>query len=184
MKKKLTMIAALALAVCIGVGGTLAYLTSKPTALINTFTVGALNITAAEPHWDSRDAKIYPGAVISKDPTVTVAAGSEACYVFVKVDVSADIAAVLAENGINYDITNWAKLDGVTENVYYATVSASDAAAGKELPALFTTVTISETADNDAIAAAASDTITVTAYAIQYAGFESDVLGAWNTVKA
>lgn len=184
MKKKLTMIAALALAVCIGIGGTMAYLTSKPTALINTFTVGALDITAAEPNWDPNDAKIYPGAVIDKDPTVTVTAGSEACYVFIKVDVSADIAAVLAENGINYDTTNWTKLDGVTENVYYATVSASDAATGKVLPALFTTVTISGTADNGAIAAAASDTITVTAYAIQYAGFESDVLGAWNTVKA
>lgn len=184
MKKKLTMIAALALAVCIGIGGTLAYLTSKPAALINTFTVGALNITAAEPNWDPADAKIYPGAVIDKDPTVTVTAGSEACYVFIKVDVSTDIATVLAENGINYDTANWTKLSGVTENVYYATVSASDAATGKVLPALFTTVTISETAGNDAIAAAANDTITVTAYAIQYAGFESDVLGAWNTVKA
>ena len=47
MKKKLTLVLSLALAVAIGIGGTLAYLTSKPTALINTFTVGSLNITAA-----------------------------------------------------------------------------------------------------------------------------------------
>lgn len=186
MKKKLTLVLSLALAVAIGIGGTLAYLTSKPTALINTFTVGSLNITAAEPKWDPNNAKIYPGAVINKDPTVTVTAGSEACYVFVKVDVAADIAAVLAENGINYDTTNWTKLtgEGVSENVYYTTVSAADAATGKTLPAVFTSVTINQNAGNAAIEAAQGDTITVTAYAIQRAGFESNVVGAWNTVKS
>ena len=64
MKKKLTMIAALALAVCIGIGGTLAWLTSSAT-VTNTFSVGALSITMDEAPVDATGAETTGDRVIA-----------------------------------------------------------------------------------------------------------------------
>ncbi len=189
MKKTMTLIVSLALAVAIGIGGTLAYLTDKSVTLTNTFTVGGLGITLDEPAWKD-NAKIVPGAEIEKDPTVTVEANSEASYVFIKVTVDEAITAVLAENGINYNTATdeWIKLDnasGVATNevVYYKAVEATEGSEVKLTP-LFTTVTIDEDAANAAITAADGKNIVVVAYAIQQAGFENNVAGAWTTVLA
>lgn len=86
MKKKilaLTLVFALALA--LGIGGTVAWLTDKTDSVVNTFTVGDINITLAE---TTTDFKMVPGNEIAKDPQVTVKAGSEACWLFVKVEKS------------------------------------------------------------------------------------------------
>lgn len=78
-------IAMLALVLVIGcaVGGTVAWLAAKTDPVVNTFTYGDINITLAES--TGEDYKIVPGVNISKDPTVTVKAGSEACWLFVEV---------------------------------------------------------------------------------------------------
>ena len=91
-KKLLTLIIAAILLFCCSVGGTLAWLTHKTETIVNTFTAGDIKITLTEPsynpdgkttayekEWDSYHA--IPGDVIAKDPTVTVKAGSEKCYV-------------------------------------------------------------------------------------------------------
>lgn len=86
MKKKilaLTLVFALALA--LGIGGTVAWLTAQTDPVVNTFTVGDINITLAE---TATDFKMVPGNEIAKDPKVTVVAGSEACWLFVKVEKS------------------------------------------------------------------------------------------------
>ena len=88
MKKKAWLSAlAVVLVLCCAVGGTLAWLTQKTDAVVNTFTVGDINITLTE---TEREYKMVPGNTIDKDPTVTVQAGSEACWLFVKVEKSAN----------------------------------------------------------------------------------------------
>lgn len=80
-------IAMLALVLVIGcaVGGTVAWLAAKTDPVVNTFTYGDINITLTETKPENKQAKIIPGVDIEKNPTVTVKAGSEACWLFVEV---------------------------------------------------------------------------------------------------
>ncbi len=99
MKKSLiTMLVALVLVAAVGVGATLAYLTDSTEEKINTFTVGDVDIDLTEEADAARtDAlveetedgysftNLQPGDVVNKKPVVTVAEGSNKCYVYVKV---------------------------------------------------------------------------------------------------
>ena len=92
--KKILLIAVCILAVAgISVMGTLAYLTDS-TAVVNTFTMGNVDITLDEADVDeygvaiqgadrvtSNEYKLIPGMTYTKDPTVTVVKGSEESYV-------------------------------------------------------------------------------------------------------
>lgn len=80
------------LLVAASVLGTMAYLTS--TAKVeNTFTIGKVEITLDEtdvtnptgPRVKANSYKLMPGTTYTKDPTVTVKAGSEKSYVRMKV---------------------------------------------------------------------------------------------------
>lgn len=69
-----------------GIGGTLAYLTSRQS-ITNTFTVGDLEIGLQEPDWnpDEGDGKnVYPGYSVYKNPTIknitSAKNGEEPCY--------------------------------------------------------------------------------------------------------
>lgn len=88
MKKKAIALA-MALTVSIGcaVGGTLAWLVSSPDEVTNTFSTSNVGVTLTETTGgNNHDGYIMtPGCDIAKDPKVTVTAGSEDCYVFVKV---------------------------------------------------------------------------------------------------
>lgn len=114
---------ALAAVLLIGcsVGGTLAWLTAETDAVKNTFTVGDINITLAE---TEREYKMVPGCTIDKDPKVTVKAGSEACWLFVKIEESENLddfityTVVTGENG-------WTALEGV-DGVYYRLIDDED----------------------------------------------------------
>lgn len=72
--------------------GTMAYLTSTDT-VTNTFTVGKVEIKLDEtdvtnptgPRVKANSYKLMPGTTYTKDPTVTVKAGSEESYVRMKV---------------------------------------------------------------------------------------------------
>ena len=100
MKKKiLSLVLVFALALALGIGGTVAWLTATTGEVKNTFTVGDINLTLTESVANTFD--IVPGDIKAKDPTVTVAANSENCYVFVK---------VTEENNTHADLTivSWA----------------------------------------------------------------------------
>lgn len=86
-------IALLALVLVIGcvAGGTVAWLVAKTDTVVNTFTYGNINIALAET--TGTNYKVIPGTVIEKDPKVTVKAGSEACWLFVKVEESGTFVA-------------------------------------------------------------------------------------------
>lgn len=118
-KKTLALVLALTLLVAGVVGGTLAWLTDQTAEVKNTFTVGDINIGLTE---TTTDYKMVPGNTIAKDPTVTVKANSEACWLFVKVTESTDL-----KDFITYAIAEgWTALPGV-DGVYYREVPASAA---------------------------------------------------------
>lgn len=159
-KKTLALVLALTLLVAGVVGGTLAWLTDQTAEVKNTFTVGDINIGLTE---TTTDYKMVPGNTIAKDPTVTVKANSEACWLFVQVTESTDL-----KDFITYAIAEgWTTLPGV-DGVYYREVPASVAdqtfsvLAGDAVTVKSdVTRTMLETAKTDA------PTLTFKAYAIQ-----------------
>lgn len=120
MKKKIAIsIVAVALVLCCAIGGTLAWLTDKTGPVVNTFTVGDININLAE---TTSDYKMVPGNTIAKDPKVTVKANSEDCYLFVKVTKSGNF-----DQFLTYEMADgWTQYEGTTD-VWYREVAASNA---------------------------------------------------------
>jgi predicted ribosomally synthesized peptide with SipW-like signal peptide len=187
MKKKLMTVLALVLVIALSVAGTYAYLTSQ-ASVKNTFTVGNVSITMDETDVDNstpnadRDVanayKLIPGTTYTKDPIIHVAANSEKCYLFVKVDnnianaetneAGKTVADQLTANG-------WDLVESQTNiYVYKATVNGGDNVN------VFKSFTVSKDISNEALANAANGkTITVTAYAVQKDGFDN-ALAAWN----
>ena len=186
----LVLVLALALIVGVAGGATFAWLTAKSDTVVNTFTYGDINITLVEN--TGSDYKIIPGVDIGKDPLVTVKAGSEACWLFVKVDeenwpeltyVNKDGKAV---RKVNYDIADgWAKGDGtsIPANVYYRAVAAND--ANQEFPVLKDNkITVSNTLTKIDINEKLTGTpkLSITAYAIQKDGMD-DAAAAWAAIN-
>ena len=123
-------IALLALVLVIGcvAGGTVAWLVAKTEPVVNTFTYGNIDIALTET--TGKDYKIIPGKDIPKDPKVTVKGGSEACWLFVKVEEVGAISTITTDP-VHYAIdTGWAQLkdkDGKdVSGVYYRLVDAVD----------------------------------------------------------
>lgn len=106
--KKFKWITTLTLAAVIGsaaVTGTLAWYTANDE-ITNTFTVGNIEMTLTETKIGTKNEmtsenqqyKIVPGVDIKKDPTVTIQANSEDCYVFVQVlDSLTDVDGISIE---------------------------------------------------------------------------------------
>lgn len=126
-------IALLALVLVIGcvAGGTVAWLVAKTEPVVNTFTYGNIDITLTEEAGGTeKQFKIIPGTDIVKDPKVTVTAGSEACWLFVKVGEVGAITTITTDP-VHYAIdTGWTQLkdkDGKdVSGVYYRLVDAVD----------------------------------------------------------
>lgn len=159
-KKTLALVLALTLLVAGVVGGTLAWLTDQTAEVKNTFTVGDINIGLTE---TTADYKMVPGNTIAKDPTVTVKANSEACWLFVKVTKSENL-----DTFITYAIAEgWTALPGV-DGVYYREVPAS--AADQTFSVLAgDAVTVKSDVTRAMLETAKTDapTLTFKAYAIQ-----------------
>ena len=157
-KKTLALVLALTLLVAGVVGSTLAWLTDQTAEVKNTFTVGDINIGLTE---TTTDYKMVPGNTIAKDPTVTVKANSEACWLFVKVTESANL-----DDFITYAIaTGWTELEA---GVYYREVPAS--AADQTFSVLAgDAVTVKSDVTRAMLETAKTDapTLTFKAYAIQ-----------------
>lgn len=179
-KKVLALMLCAVLLVGASVAGTLAYLTSTDT-VTNTFTVGNVTITMDEDDVDEygtvipnadpvkgNEYKLIPGHTYTKNPTIHVDAGSENCWLFVKIENGLGANATI--NGL--DACGWTKVNG-TDN-YYA-YAGTTVGAGVDVPVFnsFTYATsVADTSDD------ASKKIVVTAYAIQADGFATSEL-AW-----
>ena len=179
-------IALLALVLVIGcvAGGTVAWLVATSDTVTNTFTYGKINIDLTETTGTSY--KIIPGTNIAKDPKVTVAADSEACWLFVKVEETGTFVA----DKVTYAIANgWTQGDGteIPSNVYYREVSAEDAKTGVNYYVLAGNatypngvVTVSETLTKENIPTA-NPTLKITAYAVQQENI-ADAATAWSKI--
>lgn len=171
-----------ALIVCATVAGTLAWLTDTTDHVVNTFTVGDINITLTES--EKLDLKMVPGQPIEKDPKVTVKAGSEACWLFVKVEKSGNF-----DDFMTFEMADgWIALSGYA-GVYYRNVDATNADTGfdvlkdKKVMVLETvTKTKLEGVKNaDGTPNENAPTLTFTAYAVQKDGI-ADAATAWGKV--
>ena len=177
------VVAMLAVTLLIGcaIGGTVAWLTDKTTAVTNTFTYGDINIELTETKPTNKQAKIIPGVDIEKDPKVTVKANSEACWLFVKVEK----AGTFVDGKVTYSIADgWTKLTGVTgvDNVYYREVNA--VTADNDFAVLKgNVVTVSDTLTKEDIKNITTNpTLTFTAYAVQQENIP-DAATAWKAAN-
>ena len=176
MKKKvIALTAAFLLVFGAAVAGTVAWLTDSTQTEVNTFTVGNIDIDLTE---TTTNYKMVPGETIAKDPKVSVKAGSEACWLFVKVEEGNNVA-----NFIDYTIdSGWTKLEN---GVYYREVAAT--ATKQEFSVLTNDeVTVKNTVTKDMmdrITDQTNPTLSFTAYAVQKAGFDT-AADAWTAAQA
>lgn len=167
------------------VGGTFAWLTAKTDAVVNTFTYGDINIGLTET--TGNNYKIVPGVNIEKNPKVTVTAGSEACWLFVKVDEENWPTFTEAGNStakIAYEIApGWTELEG-QNGVYYREVGAVNADASFEV-IKDNVITVSENLTKTEVdtVVTVQPKLTFTAYAVQKDGVAS-AAAAWAKVGA
>lgn len=172
-------IALLALVLVIGcvAGGTVAWLVAKTEPVVNTFTYGNINIALTETTGTSY--KIIPGTDITKNPKVTVKGGSEACWLFVKVEESGTFVA----DKVTYAIDNgWTPLEG-EKGVYYREVAA--VTADTDFSVLEgNKITVKDTLTKGDIKdiAATNPTLKITAYAVQQENI-ADAATAWKAAN-
>ena len=171
-------IALLALVLVIGcvAGGTVAWLVATTDTVTNTFTYGNIDIALAESTGTSY--KIIPGTDIKKDPKVTVKGGSEACWLFVKVEESGTFVA----EKVTYAIADgWKALPGA-EGVYYREVAAvTEDTAFSVLEGDQITVSDTLTKGDIKDIAATNPTLKITAYAVQKENIDT-AADAWAKV--
>lgn len=182
-------VALLALVLVIGcvAGGTVAWLVSAPAPVTNTFTYGDININLTETKPAGRSAKIIPGVNIEKDPQVSVTAGSEACWLFVKVETTGTFVTDKVTYSVRTGEGEWTALEG-NLGVYYREVSAEDAAKGVGYYVLTGSeqypngvVTVSENLTKGELPDPKEATLKFTAYAVQKDGVTS-AADAWAKV--
>lgn len=90
-KKALAALLAFVMVLFSLVSGTLAYFTDVTEEKENVFTIGKVDISLDEPHWDPDNHGahiIMPSKKIDKDPTITVDSKSQDCWAFLKVDMN------------------------------------------------------------------------------------------------
>ena len=209
-RKAIMLVLCVVLLVVASVMGTLAYLTDDD-AVVNTFTVGNIQINLDESNEatpeDSTDRTetgnayddIQPGQTYVKDPTVTVLADSEDCYVRMLLTVTYDdcegkelkaddvLAKYKYQEWFDFN-TNWTaqtevktvkangKISRTYEFRYNDFVTTADGA--NKLPALFTKITVPGAITNAELATLENLKIDVVAQAMQKAGFGTAEL-AW-----
>ena len=209
-RKALLLSLCAVLLVVASVMGTMAYLTSSDT-VTNTFTVGKVQITLDEAAVNldgtpiegaarvkQNSYKLLPGLTYTKDPTVTVKAGSEPSYVKMTVTftMAKELDAIFAPSGADmtsifngYDSTNWIDKGNTEDTVkntrtyefwYKETVAAPT--ADVVLDALFDSITVPDSITKEQLDTIKGMTITVNAYAIQADGF-ADAADAWSKLK-
>lgn len=192
--KPVALIMALVLLVGGVIGGTVAWLIATPDPVVNTFTYGDINIDLDETDTqldgdnnpNTNEYEMMPGQSITKDPVVTVKAESEEMWLFVKLEKSSNF-----DTFMEYTVADgWTALSGV-DGVYYQHITAEDVATADKKIAVIKddTVTVKESVTKEQLNALDSGssenypTLTVTAYAVQYAG-NATADDAWAKVTA
>lgn len=217
--KSLALILALVLVVGSVVGGTVAWLIADTDPVVNTFTYGDIDLKLDETVTDEKgnpvdadgdgnpdkttegnEYEMTPGEEYLKDPAVTVLAGNEACWLFVKLEEKGGVTVTNADGSTTtYDFDDYltyAVADGWTqlvdaegkevEGVWFRQVDEDTDDTGVTYEVLkdnkisvLGTVTkdMLNALDNNGqdAATATYPSLSVTAYAVQYSGFEAEV---------
>ena len=160
-KKSLALLLAIAIVVVGVVAGTVAWLTDKTPSVTNTFTTSDINIELKE---TKNNFQMIPGWNIEKDPKVTVKTGSEACYLFVKLEKSTNF-----DTFMTYEMADGWEALPEAPGVYYREVAAATADTTFEvLKGNQVTVKSDVTKEQmNGLTADTYPTLTVTAYASQ-----------------
>lgn len=185
-RRTFVLLLALVLVLGVAAGGTVAWLTSKTSDVVNTFTTSNIDINLTE---ETTDYKMVPGYTIAKDPKVTVLAGSEKCYLFVKLEKSTNF-----DDFLTYEVDNtaWTQGDGtnIPANVYYRVVETSNNDQVFEV-IKDNQVKVLDTVTKDMMSglttAATYPTLTVTAYASQFSkdgATDFTAAEAWTNVNS
>ena len=187
-KKLIPLLSAVALVAAIGVGSTLAYFTDNDAAN-NVVTMGHVNIELDEPEFSAENENntiknVVPNQTITKDPTITVVAGSESCYLRAKIEITElnaeQIADLLENTNIGED---WV----LAEDGYYYYQNSVSKSNEDQTVDLFDTIVIPAEWGNEV--ADMTFEINVTAEAIQADNFtpetdEAGVINGWNDITA
>ncbi len=188
-KSQKAIIVSLLLAViaAMTISPTLSWLSDTSDSVVNTFAGGAISIKLDEALVDTNGKtvegdsaqrvlensyKYIPGAVLDKDPTVTVLKGSEECYVFMCVDNELNDLFT-----INYDTTSWLKVasnGNKTVYIYKSSINALMTDNDVVLNPIFTTITVSQDLTSQDVEEIGQKTVTATAYAVQAANIEKN----------
>lgn len=186
--KKLIALLSVVLVVFCVVGGSFAWISSVTDPVENVFVVGDdIDIELDEPNAPAdKEFPLIPNKTYAKDPTITVAEGSAAMYLFFKVEESDNLGDFVA-----YEInTGWTKLTGVEETVYYKKLAKTESESTYQLLKGGDTcengeVKIKDTVTKemiDALDEATYPSLTFTAYAIQTEGM-TDAKDAWEKAQ-
>lgn len=162
MKKKVLSIVAVVLVLCCAIGGTLAWLTAKSDVVTNTFTPSNIKIELKET--TGAQYKMVPGYTIEKDPAAKVLAGSEECWLFVKIEKSGNFDQYLTYEPAN----GWEPVAEET-NVYARKVTTPEIGTAYSV-LLNDQVTVKDGVDEtmmNSLTAETYPTLTITAYASQ-----------------
>lgn len=173
MKKKTLAIilAVLTLTLC-AAAGSWAWLTATTGPITNSFTLGKvdieLNETAGE---DSNYSfKMIPGEEIAKNPQITVKEGSEECWLFVKIEESANLDAYISYTPDD----GWTRLQ---DNIFYREAPAAESDLNFRV-LKGDKVTVNESVSN---APDSVPTLSFTAFAVQKSG-NDDAATAWSRI--
>lgn len=182
MKKKVLALVLAMVLVVVGVAaGTLAWLTAKSDTVTNTFTTSDIKVKLEE---TKNNFKMIPGYDIQKDPKATVLAGSEECFLFVKLEKSANF-----DDFMTYEMADgWTALTGV-DGVYYREVKTADIGTAYSV-LKDDKVTVKGSVTKDMMNAidngtAAKPTLKITAYASQLYKNATETFSAseaWNNI--
>lgn len=186
-KKIITLCLSIILLALIGVGGTLAYLTSNTEQLNNRFTFSnGISMQLDEDRIDKNlhtvteengviagsdkgndYLNVLPGEVLHKDPTVTILANSPDCYVFVSVKNP-------SEELLSLNISDeWMFIDKIDDISYYVYVkdgqpeSVKASKQNTRLTLVFDSVTVANIINKDNSELVSLSDIEVKASAVQ-----------------
>ena len=176
MKRRVLLFLVTAILLCVGIAGsTVAWLFSKATVK-NTFVLGDISISLNET--TGNYYQLIPGANIAKDPKLTVYAGSEPCWLFVKIEEMGDL-----DKYISYDIADgWTKLE---DGVYYReyTIRSNDVVYPiLRDNAITVKDTVTEADESYLKKQGIFPSLSFKAYATQSIGFEN-AADAWEVTK-